>query len=138
MPELPEVETVRRMLDLHVLGRTVRDLRLSGVEVTEERRLPLVAYLGDSSPAGLDANPAMYEAQVLISEMTFVAPSHRKEKIHKHGHMHLDDYLERRDRFKNERIIVGHFSTRYHERQIRHYVEKALPDMLEGRLHLWL
>ena len=30
MPELPEVETVRRMLDLHVLGRTVREVRLSG------------------------------------------------------------------------------------------------------------
>jgi ribonuclease Z len=122
----------------HLAGEQIRDLRLSGVEVTEERRIPIVAYLGDSAPAGLDANPAMYEAQVLISEMTFVAPSHRKEKIHKHGHMHLDDYLERREQFKNERVIVGHFSTRYHDRQIRHYVEKALPDMLDGRLHLWL
>ena len=28
-------------------------------------------------------------------EMTFVAPSHRKDKIHKFGHMHLDDFLER-------------------------------------------
>lgn len=119
-------------------GDQIRDLRLSGTEVTEERRLPLVAYLGDSAPPGLDACPAMYEAQILISEMTFVAPGHRKDKIHKHGHMHLDDYLERRDRFKNERIIAGHFSTRYHDRQIRTCVEKALPDMLGGRLHLWL
>jgi formamidopyrimidine-DNA glycosylase len=30
MPELPEVETVRRMLDAHVLGRTVARTRLSG------------------------------------------------------------------------------------------------------------
>jgi formamidopyrimidine-DNA glycosylase len=30
MPELPEVETVRRMLDAHVLGAVVRDVRLSG------------------------------------------------------------------------------------------------------------
>ncbi len=29
MPELPEVETVRRMLDAHVLGRTVARARLS-------------------------------------------------------------------------------------------------------------
>lgn len=122
----------------HLSGDQIRDLRLSGVEVTHERRLPLVAYLGDSAPGGLDDCPAMYEAQVLISEMTFVAPSHRKDKIHKHGHMHLDDYLERRARFKNERIIVGHFSTRYHDRQIRSYVEKSLPDFLDGRLHLWL
>ncbi len=119
-------------------GDQIRDLRLAGEEVTFERRLPLVAYLGDSAPEGLDNNPDMYQAQILIAEMTFIAPSHRKDKIHKHGHMHLDDFVERRERFRNERIIAAHFSTRYHNRQIRGFVEKALPDMLGGRLHLWL
>lgn len=119
-------------------GDKIRDLRLAGTEVTEERRIPLVAYLGDSAPDGLDANPAMYDAKILISEMTFVAPSHRKEKIHKHGHMHLDDYVQRRDRFKNELIIAAHFSTRYGEKQLARLVAKSLPDMLGGRLKLWL
>jgi ribonuclease Z len=119
-------------------GDQIRDLRLAGTEVTEERRVPLVAYTGDTSPEGLDNNPAMYEAQILIAEMTFVAPSHRKEKIHKHGHMHLDDWVERRDRFQNELVIAGHFSTRYHDKQVRHLVERKLPDMLGGRLRLWL
>jgi ribonuclease Z len=119
-------------------GEKIRDLRLSGVEVTDEVRTPRVAYLGDSSPPGLDACPAMFEAEVLIMELTFVAPSHRKDKIHKYGHMHLDDLLERRERFRNELIIAAHLSTRYHARQVRFYVEKAVPDMLGGRLHLWI
>lgn len=119
-------------------GDEIRDLRMSGVEVSAERRMPLVAYLGDSAPAGLDACPAMYEAQVLIAEMTFVAPSHRKEKIHKHGHMHLDDFLQRRERFHNELIIASHFSTRYLDSQVERFVRKSLPDMLGGRLQLWL
>ncbi len=119
-------------------GEKIRDLRLAGEEVTEEKRIPRVAYLGDSSPEGLDDCPAMFEAEVLIMELTFVARSHRKDKIHKYGHMHLDDLLERRDRFKNEKIIASHFSTRYHPRQIRYLVEKALPDMLDGRLELWI
>jgi ribonuclease Z len=119
-------------------GDQIRDLRLAGTEVTEERRMPRVAYLGDSSPEGLDACPAMFEAQVLITELTFVAPGHRKDKIHKFGHMHLDDLIQRRDRFHNELIIAAHFSTRYHLQQIRNYVSQALPDMLEGRLHLWI
>jgi len=38
-------------------------LNLRGTEITDERRLPLVAYLGDSAPEGLDACPAMFEAQ---------------------------------------------------------------------------
>ncbi len=119
-------------------GPQIRDLRLSGVDVTRETRVPRVAYLGDSAPEGLDACPAMYEAEVLIMELTFVSPSHRKERIHKFGHMHLDDLLERRDRFRNQLVIASHFSTRYHSRQIRGHVEKALPDMLGGRLQLWL
>jgi len=119
-------------------GDQIRDLRLAGQEVTVERRIPLIAYLGDSAPQGLDDCPAMYEAAVLILEVTFVAPSHRKEKIHKFGHIHLDDIIERRDRFKNERIIASHFSTRYHDRAIRSIISKAVPDMFDDRLHLWL
>jgi ribonuclease Z len=119
-------------------GEQIRDLRLSGVDVTEEKRIPVLAYLGDSEPAGLDACPEMYEAKILIAEMTFVAASHRKEKIHKHGHMHLDDFAERRARFKNERLIVAHFSTRCNEKQIRGIVEKVIPDFFDGRLYLWL
>ena len=119
-------------------GDEIRDLRLGGTDVTDEIRIPRVAYLGDSTPDGLDACPAMYEAQVLILELTFVAPSHRKERIHKFGHMHLDDLIERRDRFANELIVASHFSTRYHPRQIQQHVARAVPDMLEGRLHLWI
>ena len=122
----------------NMTGDQIRDIRLSGVEVSEERRLPIVAYTGDTAPEGLDACPAMYDAKILITEMSFVAPGHRKEKIHKHGHMHLDDFVQRRDRFKNELIIAGHFSTRYHDKQVVHFVRKSLPDLLGGRLHLWL
>ena len=119
-------------------GEEIRDLRLAGTEVTREVRVPRFAYLGDSAPEGLDACPAMYEAEVLILELTFVSPSHRKEKIHKFGHMHLDDLVDRIDRFKNQVVIASHFSTRYQTRQIRHIVERRMPDMLGGRLKLWL
>ena len=119
-------------------GDQIRDIRQSGIDVTEERRLPIVAYVGDSAPAGLDNCQAAFEAQILITELTFVAPGHRKEKIHKFGHMHLDDFLGRHDLFKNELIMARHLSTRYSVKQVRHIVERAVPDMLGGRLHLWL
>jgi ribonuclease Z len=122
---------------LDLPGEKIRDLKFSGVEITTEMRIPRVAYLGDSSPDGLDACPAMFEAEVLITEMTFVAARHRKEKIHKYGHMHLDDIIERREKFHNELIIASHFSTRYNSKQVVEQVERKLPDMLGGRLHLW-
>lgn len=119
-------------------GDEIRDVRMSGKEVSEEVRVPLVCYTGDTAPSGLDADPAIYDAQVLITELTFFRPEHRKEKIHKFGHTHLDDILERAERFNNERILLGHFSTRYHENQIRRAVQNKLPASLKDRVILWL
>jgi ribonuclease Z len=119
-------------------GDQIRDLRLAGKPVTDEIRTPLVAYTGDTSPGGLDNCPAAYEAKILITEMSFIRPNHRREKIHKFGHMHLDDFLERADRFRNELIICAHYSTRYHPDEVRKYVTSRLPPNLNERIRLWI
>jgi ribonuclease Z len=119
-------------------GEQIRDLRHSGVEVAAEIRIPKVAYLGDTAPPGLDALPEIYQAQILILEMTFVAPNERAAVIHKFGHTHLEDILLRADKFENEVIIASHFSTRLHPDQILRIVEKRLPDSLKGRMKIWL
>ena len=51
---------------------------------------------------------------------------------------HLDDVVERRAKFQNELIIASHFSTRYSAKRIRDVVGRVVPDMLDGRLQLWL
>ncbi len=119
-------------------GDKIRDLRLSGVPVTREVRTPLVAYTGDTSPAGLDGYPPVFEAKVLITELSFIRPNHRREKIHKFGHMHLDDLVERADRFHNELIICCHFSTRYHPQEVQRIIDSKLPGKLRERVKLWL
>ena len=119
-------------------GEQIRDIRLAGNEVSEEQRFARVAYLGDSAPRGLDDCPAMFEAEVLIMEMTFVAAAHRREAIKKFGHMHLDDVVARRERFHNKAIIAAHLSTRYNSKRVHELVAKALPDLLDGRLHVWI
>lgn len=123
---------------LELSGDQIRDLRESGTEITEERRLPLVGYTGDTSPKGLDDNPLFYETKILITEMTFAADDHRKELIHKNGHMHLDDFVARKNDFNNEVIIAGHFSTRYSRHQAEKIVKKRLPDLMDGRLKVWV
>jgi len=119
-------------------GDQIRDLRMSGTAVTREIRTPILAYTGDTSPAGMDAYPPVYEAKVLITEMSFIRPNHRREKIHKFGHMHLDDFLERAGKFKNELIVCAHFSTRYHDNEVRRLVESKLPPGLRERVKLWI
>jgi ribonuclease Z len=119
-------------------GERIRDLRQSGVAVTREVRTPLLAYTGDTSPAGLDACDAVFRAKILITEMSFVRPNHRRDKIHKFGHMHLDDFIERAERFENELIICGHASTRYHPSEVHRVVEARLPPRLKERVRLWV
>lgn len=118
-------------------GDQIRDLRYSGIDVSGEVRMPLVCYCGDTAPEGLDADPAIYESKILITEMTFFRPEHRRDKIHKFGHTHLDDLVERADKFQNELIILGHFSTRYSDRQVKSAIDKRLPERLKPRVKLW-
>lgn len=119
-------------------GDRIRDLRLSGVPVTTEIRTPLVAYTGDTSPAGLDGYPPVYQAKILITEMSFIRPNHRREKIHKFGHMHLEDFIERADRFHNEVIICSHYSTRYHPQEVQRFLASRLPPSLRDRILVWV
>jgi ribonuclease Z len=119
-------------------GEKIRDLRLSGVEVTREVRSPLLCYTGDTNPGAFDAYEPLYRAKVLITELSFIRPNHRRDKIHKFGHMHLDDFLERADRFQNELLILGHLSTRYHPQEVRRVVEPRLPESLRDRVKLWI
>ena len=131
----------RRKLKPELVGTPedeIRERRMAGEDVTDDVEMPLVCYVGDTAPAGLDGYPPVYEARVLITEMTFFRPEHRKQKIHKFGHTHLDDILERADRFQNELIILAHFSTRYHKRQTRNAVNQKLPESLKDRVQLWL
>lgn len=118
-------------------GDQIRDLRMQGTEVAQETLSPLVCFTGDTAPPGLDAHPDVYNAEVLITEMTFFRPEHRKEKIHKFGHMHLDDILERAERFRNELIILAHLSTRTHEAEARRRLDQMLPESLKRRVRLW-
>lgn len=119
-------------------GDEIRDIRLSGAEVAEEVRTPTVCYTGDTAPPGLDADPSTYQSKILITELTFFRPEHRREKIHKFGHMHIDDIIERAEKFQNELIILMHFSTRYHTPQIEKTVMKRLPATLRERVQLWV
>ncbi len=119
-------------------GEEICRLKNEGASITYEIKTPKVAYLGDSNQIGLDVNPIFYEAEVLITEMTFVEKRHQCGKIHKFGHIHLDDIVQRQEKFKNELIIASHFTARSTAEAIFRSVQEKLPDMLGGRLKLWL
>ncbi|QDT16022.1 MBL fold metallo-hydrolase [Alienimonas californiensis] len=133
----------KRKLKPEFEGFTQEEIRveaMKGTEMSGEVREPLVAYTGDTSPAGLfdtDGGADALKAKLLITEMTFFRADHRRDKIHKFGHMHLDDVAEHADRFENEAVLFVHASTRTSDRPFRKAVEKRLPADLWDRTTIW-
>jgi ribonuclease Z len=118
-------------------GEKLKELRQSAVEITAEVSVPLVCYTGDTGPAGLDADPAVYQAKVLITEMSFARTEHSRDKIHEFGHLHLDDFGDRAERFQNELIVVAHVTSRDEPAGFRQMVDERLPITLRDRLKVW-
>ena len=119
-------------------GPEIARLRNDGFSVTEEVREPLLAYTGDTSPPGLDRAPEAFQARILLTEISFLKAKHRRETIHQYGHMHLDDFIDRADRFHNDWIVGGHLSSRYHLAEVPGLLQDRLPESLRQKLVMWL
>jgi ribonuclease Z len=118
-------------------GEALKKLKQEGVALTHEVPVPLICYTGDTSPDGLDNEPALYEAKVLITELSFARPDQTPARIHEFGHLHLEDFAERQDRFRNELIIAAHVTTRDEPDEVRRLMEARLPASLSSRIRVW-
>jgi ribonuclease Z len=118
-------------------GEKLKELRQAGTRLTSEMAVPVVCYTGDTGPAGLEAEPALYEAKVLITEMSFARPEHQRERIHQFGHLHLDDFVQRAERFRNELIIAAHVTSRDEPATFQRWVDERLPAGLRERVKVW-
>jgi ribonuclease Z len=119
-------------------GEAIRDLRAKGVEVSDPVRVPLFAYTGDTNADVFDANPFLFETKTLLIEMSFLHESPSPPTAHRHGHLHLEDFLARADRFENELLIATHFSSRYTVQEVRETLEARLPPRLKERVRAWV
>jgi ribonuclease Z len=117
-------------------GEEVAAIRAGGLEVTRREEIPLLAYTGDCAPAIFDAAPVLYSARVLLIECSFFAPED-VERAHGYDHLHLQDFIERADRFENEAVVLTHFSMRYGADEIRRYLT-SMPEPLASRVVAFL
>lgn len=121
----------------HLTGQQLVQQRQAGVAVTSEVPVPILCYTGDTGSEGLETEPALYDAKILITELSFARPEHSRESIRNFGHLHVNDFAERADRFRNELIIGTHITTRQTLADFQALVHAALPLHLLQRLHLW-
>jgi len=113
-------------------GEEIGALRAGGLEVTRREEIPLLAYPGDCGPAIFDAAPELYASRVLLIECSFFAPED-VARAHAYEHLHLSDFAERASLFRNEAVVLTHFSLRYTPQEIRAYLA-TLPEPLASRV----
>ncbi len=112
-------------------------LRQGGVEVSEEYRQPLLFYTGDTDRGILERNEALFRAEVLMIECSFVADGHQHLAA-EYRHIHFDDIAEHAGRFENRVIVLTHFSRRYSRGEIRDEIRRRCPPALRERMRLAL
>ncbi len=131
----------RHKLKPDFLGRPGAELaaaKKSGIEITDAQDVDLFAYTGDTTIAAFDDNPRLYDVKVLVMEATFVSEEPSADHARKFGHVHLDDIVARAHLFKNECIVLAHFSTRLSREMILERVQSALPPEFLERAVAWL
>lgn len=112
----------------------LRELRSQGVEVSQAEEVVEVAFTGDTLPEVIDATPAVQNARLLIIECTFLDGKVPVAKARSSGHIHLDEWLDRKELFQNEAILMTHFSARYSSAEIVKILDNRVPKGLRERI----
>lgn len=129
----------KKKLKAQWLGKShteIREARMAGVEITDSVESIEVAFTGDSRIEILDKNPEMYKARLLMMEVTFIDEKIPVARARSQGHIHLDEVIERADRFENEAILFTHLSARYDARRAEEVIQQRLPAHLASRVTL--
>ncbi|KAL4280829.1 hypothetical protein GQ457_03G017720 [Hibiscus cannabinus] len=116
-------------------GNEIKNLKSSGVEITNTTTVPEVAFTGDTMSDFIvdEANLDVLRAKILVVESTFVDNSVSVEHARDYGHVHLSEIINYAGKFENRAILLIHFSARYALENIQEAVA-ALPSPLAGRV----
>ncbi len=114
-------------------GGALSELRKQGVELEESYETPLLAFSGDTRVDVLEREPALYRADTLVLEASFLDQRVSVEEARRMGHVHLDEIVQRRGSFQNRELVLSHFSARYTKAEIGDYTA-ALRDGLHPQL----
>jgi ribonuclease Z len=119
----------------HLGEAEVRSLRQrEGAVVTEVVETPEIAFTGDSRIEVVEREEVVRTARVLVLECTFVDDRVSVEETRAKGHVHLDEIAERAHLFRNEALVLSHFSARYSPSEIVAAIDRKLPPELRARV----
>jgi ribonuclease Z len=119
-------------------GEEIGRLRREGAAgIFEEVERLEVAYATDTLARVLESAPSILESRVLILESTYLDPRRTVEETQERLHTHLDEIIARADLFKNEALVLMHFSQLYGPQQVHELVRQRVPASLMERIRVF-
>ncbi|XP_031505582.1 nuclear ribonuclease Z-like [Nymphaea colorata] len=114
-------------------GNEIKNLRLSGVEVTNTVRSPEIAFTGDTMADFIvdPDNSDVLHAKVLIMESTFLDNGIAVQHARDYGHTHLSEIVGYAERFHNKAILLIHFSARYTKNEIEASMSQLPSNLID-------
>jgi ribonuclease Z len=130
---------VRRVAKLRpelrgLAGPEIAARRRAGEDVTEHEDRIELGYATDTLITALDHAPELYDARVLMMECTFLDDRKSLEAARAGCHVHLDEVIERADRFHNEAIVMMHVSQLYAPNEVAALLDRRVPPALRARI----
>lgn len=113
---------------LTVDGREIKRMKDRGEDIFEDKDMPVFVFSGDTTIEFLADNVEAREATVLFIECTYIDDKRPVSRAREWGHTHLDEIIAHAHLFKNEKIVLTHFSKRYTRRFIIQILEKKIKD----------
>lgn len=115
-------------------GREIAERRKRGDDLFEIEERRELAYATDTLLRVIDTMPSLLDTRVLILECSFLDERKSIESTHAGGHVHLDELLERADDFRNEALVLMHFSQMYTPEEVHRTLQRRCPKSLWERL----
>lgn len=113
-------------------------LKQQKIEITEPVSKPIISFSGDTQIEYILDHQDVRESKILFLECTYIDQERNVENARTWGHTHLDEIFHYANEFKNEKIVLIHFSKRYHKNTIRETIRKKTPEILKGRIETFL
>lgn len=107
-------------------GPELRDLRVSGRELTAPHKVPMFAFLGDGTAQTLAAEPEWLRegVKVVITECSFLYRQHRAVS-ERTKHTIWEDLEPVVRKWKDTTFVLTHFSLRYTDEEIREFFKRV-------------
>jgi ribonuclease Z len=102
----------------------------------EVDRLEL-AYATDTLAHVLETAPSLLDCRVLILECTFIDAKRTVQDAQERLHIHLDEILARAESFRNEALVLMHFSQAYSPDEVHAVIQARAPESLRDRLRIF-